>query len=246
VREFLTLRVQEQGLPRADGEDLISQSYLALWRRRTDDDPADNLPRMVALARTVLKGKLADYYRHKLVVQARIKDAPNPRGEAHEAGESARDQPNYVEELRPRRSMTPEVLLQAKQQMQFVKDNASKVGLTDADVETMQAVDCDEMTLEQAAALRNMKPSTLRSRLHRIKKRLNEAWRKHNLIRSPTTLMLLILLALVIYAVALAGARRNDPPPQPPPQRTLTPRQPRGEVPTNLVAPSDGSKTDPR
>jgi len=247
VREFLEMRVKARELPRSDGEDLVGQAFEALWRRRTDEDPADNLPRMVALARTVLEGKLVDYFRHKAVVQARIKDAPMPRGEQLEPGQcSGRDQLNYVEELRPRRTITPEMTLQAKQQMAFVNAVAVKVGLTDADVETMQAIDSDEMTIEQAAELRGMTEGALRVRLHRIRKRINKAWDKFNLIRSPTLLMLLILLALVIYAVAMAGARRNDPPPQQPPQRTLVPRQPRGEAPTDLVAPPDESKTSPR
>ncbi len=38
-----------------------------------------------------------------------------------------------------------------------------------------------------------MKASTLRSRLHRIRERINEAWRKHNLIRTPTGLVVLML-----------------------------------------------------
>ena len=247
VREVLQNRIDALGLQRADGEDLMAHTYEALWRRRTDDSPPNNLPRMVALARTVLQGKLADFFRHKVVVQARIKDAPLPRGERPEPGQcSGRDQLNYVEELRPRRSITQEMALQTKQQLEFANRVAAEMRLTDADVETMQAVDCGEMTLEEAAALRGVKPSTLRMRLHRLRRRINEAWRKHNLVRTPTGLVLLILLMLVTYAIALGIARRNDPPPQQPPHRTLTPRQPRGEVPANLVWPHAEDKTDRR
>ncbi len=246
VYELLQDKVRELDLQGADGEDLIAQTYEALWRRRTDDSPPDSLPRIRGLAKEVLKGKVADFFRHKAVVQARIKDAPAPRGEQHERGESPRDQPNYVEELRPPRTITPEVALQAKQQMEFTQRVAAKVGLTDDDVETMQALDCDEMTVEQAAALRGMEPGALRVRLHRIRKRINEAWRKHNLIRTPTGLVILILLLLLTYAIALGIARRNDPPPQQPPQRTIEPRQPRGEAPSDVVWPGEDAKTVPR
>ena len=120
------------------------------------------------------------------------------------------------------------------------------MGLTDDDVETMQALDCDEMTVEQAAALRGMEPGALRVRLHRIRKRINEAWRKHNLIRTPTWLVIFLLLLLLTYAIVLGIARRNDPPPQQPPQRTIEPRQPRGEAPSDLVWPGEDAKTVPR
>jgi DNA-directed RNA polymerase specialized sigma24 family protein len=244
VLEYLQGRLVGLELQDADGEDLVGQTYEALWRRRTDDDPPNNLPRLLALARTVFQGKLVDFFRHKAVVQARIKDAPLPRGEKLEPGQcSGRDQLNYVEELRPPRSITPEMTLQAKQQLEFTNRVADKVGLTDDDVETMQAIDCDELTIEKAAALRGMEPGALRVRLHRIRKRINEAWRKHNLIRTPTGLVILLLLLLLTYAIALGIARRNDPPPPHPPQRTLQPRQPRGEVPTNLAWPGDDAKT---
>ncbi len=244
VRTYIQGRLDGLDLQDADGQDLISQTFAALWRRRNDDNPPDNLPRLLALAKDVVQGKVVDFFRHKAVVQARIKDAPLPRGEKLEPGQcSGRDQLNYVEELRPPRSFTPEITLQAKQQMEFANRVAAEVGLTDDDVETMQAVDCGELTIEKAAALRGMKASTLRSRLHRIRKRINEAWRKHNLIRTPTGLVILLLLMLLTYAIALGIARRNDPPPQQPPQRTLQPRQPRGDVPVDPVWPGSEAKT---
>lgn len=247
VREYLQERLDGLDLQDADGQELISQTYAALWRRRNDDNPPDNLPRLLALGKEVIQGKVVDFFRHKAVVQARIKDAPLPRGEKLEPGQcSGRDQLNYVDELRPPRSITPEMTLQAKQQIEFTNRVAAKVGLTDDDVETMQAIDCGELTIEQAAALRGMEPGALRVRLHRIRKRINEAWRKYNLIRTPTGLVILLLLLLLTYAIALGIARRNDPPPQQPPQRTLEPRQPRGEVPTNLVWPGGEAKTVPQ
>jgi RNA polymerase sigma factor (sigma-70 family) len=247
VREYLQDRLVGLDLQDADGQDLIEQTYAALWRRRNDESPPDTLPRLLGLAKEVLQGKVVDFFRHKAVVQARIKDAPLPRGEKPEPGQcSGRDQLNYVEELRPPRSITPEMTLQAKQQMEFTNRVADEMGLTDDELETMQAVDCGELTIEEAAKLRGMKASTLRSRLNRIRNRINEAWRKYNLIRTPTGLVILLLLLLLTYAIALGIARRNDPPPQQPPQRTVEPRQPRGEVPTDPVWPGDVAKTVPQ
>ncbi len=79
------------------------------------ESPPDTLPRLLGLAKEVLQGKVVDFFRHKAVVQARIKDAPLPRGEKLEPGQcSGRDQLNYVEELRPPRSITPEMTLRGE------------------------------------------------------------------------------------------------------------------------------------
>ncbi len=170
-------------LQKADAADVVSESFEALWRRRDDPNLPDSLERMIALARHVIDAKVIDRRRRRAVVWKRLVDAARlvPRDEddpplAEVAGE---DQPNYVDESAPPRSITPYDHLAARLQLEFVDDRADQVGLTDDDLEVMQALDVGEVTLEEAAAARGLPATALRVRLHRIRQKLGEAWADH-------------------------------------------------------------------
>jgi DNA-directed RNA polymerase specialized sigma24 family protein len=177
VLEFLRSRVRD--LPDDDGDDVVSQSLEALWHRRDGARSPDTLPRMMGLARHVVDGKVADHWRRKAVRAKRIVRTPKvPRDEGDPLPESLRahDQPAYVEVIAPLRSITPLDRLLGREQLAFVQGRASVVGLTDDDLESMQAIDADELTLGQAAAARGMQSDALRKRLQRIRQKLHQGW----------------------------------------------------------------------
>jgi len=103
LREYLWLALMPyKDLQEADREDIIAQVMVAMWRRRNDPDAPNNVPRLIALARTVLQGKVVDFFRHRALWRGRIAEPTLPsddgeRATSHEGG----DQPNYVEEIMP-------------------------------------------------------------------------------------------------------------------------------------------------
>jgi RNA polymerase sigma factor (sigma-70 family) len=247
VRTYLEEQLAKLELQPADARDLLGQTLEVLWKRRDSPNRPDSLERVLGLGGTVLKGKVVDYFRHKAVTDRRIVDAPevprDPGDPARGKETSGADQPNTVDEIAPPRSINPRHQLEAKRKLAFVRDVADKVGLTDDDLEVMQAIDAGEVTLEQAAAERGLKSSTLRVRLHRIRNKLRSAWAKHLAIRSVTLLILLMVTFFVLYALALGAARRWLPPP-PRPERTHEMRE-RSEGDTKTVVQPRDDKHDP-
>jgi DNA-directed RNA polymerase specialized sigma24 family protein len=202
VLEFLRSRVRD--LPDDDGDDFISQSLEALWHRRDGARSPDTLPRMMGLARHVVDGKIADHWRRKAVRAKRIVRTPNvPRDEGDPLPESERahEQPTYVDVIAPPRSITPLDRLLGKEQLAFVQAHASDVGLTDDDLESMQALDADELTVDQAAAGRGMQADALRKRLQRIRQKLDQGWAER-VAFGPRSLMALMRQALLRYFLA--------------------------------------------
>jgi RNA polymerase sigma factor (sigma-70 family) len=202
VLRFMRWRVRD--LPEEDAEDVFSQALEALWQRRVVAHPPDDLPRMRGLARRVVDGKIADYYRRKAVHETRVERTPHiPRDADDPLPESnlLQDQPNYVEEIAPPRSITALDRLLWKEQLAFVRESANEVGLTGDDLEVMQGLDADELTVEQAAAARGMPEGTLGSRLHRIRQKLHRGWAKR-VAFGPSDLMALIRQALARYSLA--------------------------------------------
>ncbi len=182
-------------MPRADGQDLISQSFEALWRRRDDPHLPDCIERMIGLARRVMGAKIVDYYRRRDVERSRIVDAPHiPRDEDEPppARRPREEQPNFVDEILPPVSIDASELLGVRQQLAVVQSDAERIGFTDDDLEIMLAVDADEVTLEEAAAARGMAGNALRMRLLRIRRRLDQAWVDH-VASTPRALMALAL-----------------------------------------------------
>jgi DNA-directed RNA polymerase specialized sigma24 family protein len=180
-------------MPRADGQDLISQSFEALWRRRDDPHLPDCIERMVGLARRVMEAKIIDYYRRRDVERSRIIDAPHVHRDDDEpppARRSSAEQPNFVDEILPPASIDAAELLGVKQQLAVVQSCAERVGFTDDDLEIMLAVDADEVTLEEAAAAHGMAGNALRMRLLRIRRKLDQAWADH-VVSTPRALMAL-------------------------------------------------------
>ncbi len=134
-------------LQKADAADLISETFEALWRRRDDPNLPGSLERMIGLARHVIDAKIVDRNRRRAVGWKRIVDAARlvPRDEddpplSEVAGE---DQPNYIDEIAPMRTITAYDHLAARQKLAFVDSSAWQMGLTDDDVEVMQALDVD-------------------------------------------------------------------------------------------------------
>jgi DNA-directed RNA polymerase specialized sigma24 family protein len=197
-------------LPRADSQDLISQSFEALWRRRDDPHLPDCIERMIGLARRVMEAKVVDYYRRRDVERARIVDAPHfPRdeGDPPPAGRSSEDQPNFVDEIVPPRTITAYDRLEVKQRLAFLNASAPKVGITDDDVEVMLAVDVGELTLDQASVERAIPGSALRMRLLRIRRKLDHEWTEH-VADTPRALLAWVLRLhdrLVLQRVSAQG-----------------------------------------
>ena len=220
VRAYLWARLGPVLIPRQEKEELVGTVVEVLWQRRTSRDPASTLARMMGLARTVLDGKLVDYWRHQATVAEDIVDAPRNGTEDRPASGKSWEQPSYVEELRPPRSITPEDSLHAKQQMQYVNEVAAKIGLTNDDVEVMFAIAWDEeATYEELAAERGMKPGALRTRIHRLQKAVREGWNRR--VKRTLVLTLLLLAMLLLYVLAAFGPARKPPPPVPMPEPTV-------------------------
>jgi len=239
VRAYLWARLGPIRIPRQEKEDLIGTTVEVLWQRRTSRDPARTLARVLGLAKTVLEGKLVDYWRHQAIVDEDIVDAPGPRAEGPTARGKPWDQPTYVEEVRPPRSFTPEETLDAKQQMQHVNEVAAKIGLTDDDVEDMYAMAWDgEATYEELAAARGMTPGALRTRLHRLQKAVREGWDRR--VKRTLILTLLLLAMLLLYVLAAIGPARNPPPPPAPlPEPTVNQVAPVAPTATTQATPVD-------
>ena len=239
VRAYLWARLGPIRIARTDKEELIDAVFEVLWKRRTSRDPARTLPRMLGFARTILEGKLVDYWRHQDAVHEDIVDAPQTSVEDRPpSGSKSWEQPTYVDEVRPPRSFTPEDSLHAKQQMQYVNEVAGKIGLTDDDVEVMFAIAWDETaTYEELAAERGMKPGALRTRIHRLQKAVREGWNKR--VKRTLILTLLLLAMLLLYVLAAIGPARKPPPPAPLPEPTVHEAAPVAPTTTTLSVPTD-------
>ena len=239
VRAFLWARLGPIRIRRGDKEDLITSVLDALWRRRTDRDPASTVPRMLGLAWTILQGKLVDYWRHADLVSEVFVDAPRVHKEDDPPPprDKRGEQPTYVEDLRPPRSMNAEDALHAKQQMQYVNEVAGKIGLTDDDVEVMYAVTYDsKASYEELAAERGMTAGALRTRIHRLQKAVREGWDRR--VKRTLILTLLLLAMLLLYVLAAIGpGRKAPPPPAPlpePPVHEVAPVAPTATVTTQV------------
>jgi len=222
VRAFLWGRLKPINIPDPDKKNLVGTVLATLWRRRTDRYPVRTLERMQGLGRTILEGRLVDYWRRQKTAAGRTVDAPRttPAKDAVPLPDKPWNQPNYVEELRPPRSITPEDSLHTKQQMQYVNDVAAKIGLTNDDVEVMFAIAWDETaTYDELAAERGVKPGALRTRIHRLQKAVREGWNKR--VKRTLILTLLLLAMLLLYVLAAIGPARNPPPPVPLPEPTV-------------------------
>jgi len=243
VREFLRLELTDYDLQEAERKDLSSQVMDALWRRRLDADPPDNLPRLIALAKKVLEGKLIDFFRHREVERENLVDAPMPaRDDGREGAPDGKDQPNFVDEVRPQRSIDPEDQRQAAEQLAFVQESLEAGTLTHDDIEVMLAEKAGEKTLAALAQEREMEPATLRKRLERIRKKLKKEWA----IRSTRMLVLTIVMVLLLVTLAVAMAGRNDPPPPPPHRdRTMEPTPPRRQAPDEAPQPPTMGRLKP-
>jgi DNA-directed RNA polymerase specialized sigma24 family protein len=239
VRFFLEGKVWALQLENeSDAEDIVSDTFAALWRRRLDADPPDSIERMMGLARVVVEGKIVDFFRHRKVMEEDEVDAATlvPRDAIDQPiGTKACDQPTYIELINPGRTVTAEDHVRAKEKLEFTQKVGPQVGLNDDLVEVMQAVDAGEVTIDQAARERGIKPGALRVRMHRVRQGLAVAWAKHLAIRSTTVVVFIMLTLLVLYTVVLAGIRRNEPP-RPRPPRTVEPRL-RNDAPTYLREP---------
>jgi hypothetical protein len=229
VREYLRLTLADYDLDDADRKDLSAQVMDALWRRRLDADPPGNLPRLMALTQKVLEGKLIDFFRHREVERDNLADAPMPaRDDGREGAPDGKDQPNFVDELCPPRSIHPEDQRQAAEQLAFVQESLEAGTLTHDDIEVMLAEKAGEKTLAALAAERDMEPAALRKRLERIRKKLKKEWT----LRSTRMLVLTLVVALLLVTLAVAVAGRKDPPPAPPHKdRTLEPTPQRRQAP---------------
>jgi hypothetical protein len=235
IPKFLDERLRGSGLQRDDKDELISAVREKLWNRRHDPRRPTTLPRVLGLGRKILDAKLVDFCRHQDVVREKIRDAPRvaqddlpPRNEPH-------DQPNYVEELRPPRSMRADDALETRQRMDFVNELAPKIGMTRDDVEVMYAMtwDCDQTTWEELAAERGERPGELRQRIRRLQEKVRKAWARR--IAPQVLLTLLILAMLVLYAMTLLGPARNPPPPAPLPEPTVHAEAPVTPAPTTTA-----------
>jgi len=191
VRAALWKRVWN--VQRADAADMVSDTFEALWRRRDDPNLPDSLQRMIGLALTVIDAKVIDRTRRRAVDRKRLVDAarlvPRDEDDPPLSELAGQDQPNYVDEIAPLRSITAYDHLAARRQLAFVQSSAWEVGLTDDDLEIMQALDVDEVTVEQAAAERGLPAGALRVRLHRLRQRLGAAWAEHLDGATPLTHM---------------------------------------------------------
>lgn len=245
VREFLQkamLRIEE--IQAADRKEIESQVLDALWRRRLDADPPNNLPRIIALARKVLHGKVVDFYRDRDEERDHLVDPPMPeREDGREGAPDGKDQPNYVEEVMPPRAFSPADTHDAGEQLAFVQEKLADGTLTHDDIEVMQAEHAGEKTLDELAKERGVKPATLRQRLHRIREKMNEQWN----VRSTRVIVLTIVMLLLLVTLAVAVAGRTDPPPPQPHQERTLQWAPRGAAPVEPPpAPGIGDKPSTR
>jgi RNA polymerase sigma factor (sigma-70 family) len=226
VQAYLKECASSYSLPEADVSDIIGQVLAALWARRGDVNPPDNLSRLLGLARVVFEGKLVDYFRRKEVDRRRRVDAPRIMGEQTGRPEGAPlDPPNPMDEVLLRRSITPEDRLEAKEQLAFVNEQVEMGVITHDDIEVMQAQRVGERSFEELAAERGVAADTLRQRIHRVRQRMIKAWLEYSLFTKTWTITLLILLFLVVVTVIVAALRRKEPPPplpEPPPAPTQT------------------------
>jgi RNA polymerase sigma factor (sigma-70 family) len=217
LREFLTGRLLEAGLQEADREDLEGQALEALWRRRLDADPPDNLPRLIALAEEVLKGKLVDFYRRRDVEAGRIQPPPRtPREDGRKGHAKGKDQPDFVDTVTPLHQPNAEEACQVEEQMTFVRALLEEEKITPDDLEVMQAEHAGEATLKQLAEERGLSPAALRKRVSRLRQQIAKQWKVH----STKMLLTVIFVVLLVVTIAIALGRRNPPPPAPHPDRT--------------------------
>jgi RNA polymerase sigma factor (sigma-70 family) len=244
LAEFLKLSLKEYTLQEADRDDLAAQVMDALWRRSEDADPPDNLPRLIALAKKVLEGKMIDFFRHREVERENLVEPPMPgRADGREGAPAGRDQPNFVEELRPQRSIDPHDSLEAGEKLAFVQEMFDDGVLTHDDVEVMEAERAGEKTLAELAKERGVEAPALRKRVQRIRDKIKKEWN----LRSTRLLLITILMVLLLVTLAVAMAGRSDPP-TPPQQKDKTvertPR-PQGTI-EELPNPGIGPKYPPR
>jgi hypothetical protein len=217
VRSYLWARLDDVNIARADKRELVDGVVATLWKRRTAKYSVDNLGRMLGLARTILDGRLVDYWRHQAVLDAKVVNPPQPDG-GH--SRKPQNQPTFVEELQPPTSMTPERSLLAKERLEYVNSVAAQIGLTDDDVEVMYAVTWDPTaSYEELAAERRTTASALRSRIHRLQEKVRKGWSRHT--KRSLVLMLLLLAMLLLFALSALGPARNPPPPAPLPEPTV-------------------------
>jgi DNA-directed RNA polymerase specialized sigma24 family protein len=207
----------------------------ALWRRSEDADPPDNLPRLIALAKKVLEGKLIDFFRHREVERDNLVDPPMPaRADGRKGAPAGRDQPNFVDEVRPQRSIDPQQSLEASEKLAFVQEMFDDGTLTPDDVEVFEAERAGEKTFSELATERGVEPPALRKRLQRIRDKMKKEWN----LRSTRVLLITILMLLLLVTLAVAMAGRSDPPPAPPHKDKTVERTPRPEG--TLVLPENG------
>jgi hypothetical protein len=207
VRSFLEQKLRSRRMPRAQKEDLVGAVFEKLWERRTDRSPANTLPRMLGLARAILKAKLVDRQRHQKIVD-----------------ETTGEPPEEHDDVRSPHSKRPDKALHVKQQMLFVNEMAPKLGITEDDLEVMYAMTYDRegdqrATWETLAAERNTTPGALRKRIERLQQAMRAAWNRR--LRGPLLLTLILLAMLLLYVLAAIGPARHAPPPEPAPQPTV-------------------------
>jgi len=227
VREFLVKSLTKHDLPLADAEDIVSRCFEALWRRRLDADPPNNLPRLIGLARKVLEGKLFDYFREKAHHEENLAVPEMPeREDGREGAPDGPDQPNFVDQVQPTPEVAkpgPDEMFETREQLTFVQEKLANGTITPDDIEVMQAEQAGEKSLEQMAAERNVPAGTLRSRISRIRKALREEWASLSL-RSTTTIIVMILMFLLLVTLAVAVGSRYWPRPEPPQDTRDAPR----------------------
>jgi hypothetical protein len=246
LRAFLGRKLGATQLAIADQEDLLASVLETLWRRRADRHAAQTLPRMLGLSLKILHGKLVDFYRHQDVVALIIRDAPRVHQEDSPSRHEPADQPTYVEQLRPPRSLQSDEAVEMRERMAYVNGTGAKVGLTDDDVEVMFAMTWDERaTWDELADERGETAGALRQRIRRLQEKMQAGWSRR---LAPKLLLTLLLLAmLVLFALAALGpARRPPPPPTPLPAPTaheVTPVAPTAHAPeTPPARPQLGAK----
>ena len=152
--------------------------------------------------------------------------------------------PNFVDELEPARTMTPERSLQATEQALYVDEMAPELGVTDDDIEVMYAMTYDRFgsdraTWEELAAERGTKPQRLRKRIERLQAALKEGWERQ--MKRSLYLTLLLLAFLLLYVLAALGGRETPPPPEPAPRPTVHHLAP--QTPTEVL--TDGPPAEP-
>ncbi len=216
LRKFLQRKVAKLDIPSADARELQAEVVDALWARR-DRDPPATLKRLLGLAKCILKRREVDYLRHKQVERSRLVDAArvavrDEDAPPEESGDPA-DQPNYVDCILPLRALTPEDALLTREKLAYVGEVASKIGLTEDDIEVMWALTYDKGPgrMEELAAERGMAPKGLRCRIERLRNALEKGWEKR--MKRTLVLTLLLLALLVFFVLAAVVAGRRTPPP---------------------------------